>query len=92
MYGGEHLVKDVLEYVVFEKHLADTYSRWRIHGKVVPDWMPARQPILKTSRKPAFQTADGNDDDEEEDGKENKATREEAEDNSGKGVGGLAAG
>jgi large subunit ribosomal protein L45 len=48
MYGGEDVPKDVLEYVVFEKHLANEYSTWRIHGKVVPDWMPPRQPIIRT--------------------------------------------
>ena len=48
MYGDESVAKDILEYVVFEKHLADEYSVWRIHGKVVPDWMPPRQPIIRT--------------------------------------------
>ncbi|KAF0309664.1 putative 39S ribosomal protein L45, mitochondrial [Amphibalanus amphitrite] len=47
MYGSEVVAKDVLEYVVFEKHLADEYGRWRIHSKVVPDWMPARDPVTQ---------------------------------------------
>ena len=51
MYGSEVVAKDVLEYVVFEKHLADEYGRWRIHSKVVPDWMPARDPVRRTWRK-----------------------------------------
>ncbi|XP_043194045.1 probable 39S ribosomal protein L45, mitochondrial [Amphibalanus amphitrite] len=51
MYGSEVVAKDVLEYVVFEKHLADEYGRWRIHSKVVPDWMPARDPVTRTWRK-----------------------------------------
>lgn len=42
------LAKDVLEYVVFEKHLANTYGIWRIHEKIIPDWMPAREPGPKT--------------------------------------------
>ncbi|XP_037078090.1 probable 39S ribosomal protein L45, mitochondrial [Pollicipes pollicipes] len=50
MYGSEVVAKDVLEYVVFEKHLADEYGRWRVHSKIVPDWMPAREPVGRTWR------------------------------------------
>lgn len=42
MFGHEFLPKDVLEYVVFEKHLADEYGTWKIHGKITPPWMPVR--------------------------------------------------
>lgn len=52
MYGNEDRVKDVLEYVVYERHLADPHGKWRIHAKIVPDWMPARDPIIATYRKP----------------------------------------
>lgn len=38
MSGSENIVKDVLEYVVYEIHLTDDYGRWRIHGKIIPDW------------------------------------------------------
>jgi len=34
------LRKDVLEYIVFEKHIANEYGVWRIHGKIIPSWMP----------------------------------------------------
>ncbi|KAL6446370.1 hypothetical protein ACFW04_001152 [Cataglyphis niger] len=37
--GSEILRKDVLEYIVFEKHLANEYGVWRIHGKIIPSWM-----------------------------------------------------
>lgn len=37
--GSEILKKDVLEYIVFEKHLANEYGAWRIHGKIIPPWM-----------------------------------------------------
>ncbi|XP_011141504.1 probable 39S ribosomal protein L45, mitochondrial isoform X2 [Harpegnathos saltator] len=37
--GSEILRKDVLEYIVFEKHLANEYGIWRIHGKIIPSWM-----------------------------------------------------
>nr|CAG4635058.1 EOG090X0DDP [Alona affinis] len=48
MYGSEVIAKDVLEYVVFEKHLANMYGSWRIHEKIIPDWMPPREPAAKT--------------------------------------------
>lgn len=37
--GSEILRKDVLEYIVFEKHMANEYGTWRIHGKIIPSWM-----------------------------------------------------
>ncbi|XP_049833266.1 probable 39S ribosomal protein L45, mitochondrial isoform X3 [Schistocerca gregaria] len=48
MHGSEILAKDVLEYVVFEKHMANQYGIWRIHDKIIPDWMPPREPMEKT--------------------------------------------
>lgn len=44
MHGSEILAKDVLEYVVFEKHLSNEYGVWRIHDKIIPDWMPPKPP------------------------------------------------
>jgi len=55
-YGSENLAKDCLEYVVFEKHIADEYGCWRVHGKILPDWLPVQQPVLRTMRKPGFAT------------------------------------
>jgi len=40
IHGGEEIVKDVLEYCVFEKHLSNIYGLWRLHAKIIPDWMP----------------------------------------------------
>nr|CAG4645107.1 EOG090X0DDP [Leptodora kindtii] len=40
IHGSEIVAKDVLEYVVFEKHIANQYGKWRIHEKIIPDWMP----------------------------------------------------
>ncbi|XP_041372267.1 probable 39S ribosomal protein L45, mitochondrial [Gigantopelta aegis] len=54
MYGSDRIAKDVLEYVVLEKHIANEYGLWRIHGKIIPDWMPPREPLLKTFLKPEF--------------------------------------
>lgn len=48
MHGSEILAKDVLEYVVFEKHLSNEYGSWRIHDKIIPDWAPPREPSRKT--------------------------------------------
>lgn len=48
MHGSEILAKDVLEYVVFEKHLSNQYGQWRLHAKIIPDWMPPRDPSLRT--------------------------------------------
>ncbi|XP_034233576.1 probable 39S ribosomal protein L45, mitochondrial isoform X2 [Thrips palmi] len=36
LYGSEVLAKDVLEYVVFEKHLSNEYGVWRVHAKLIP--------------------------------------------------------
>ncbi|KAM6163179.1 large ribosomal subunit protein mL45 isoform 1-T1 [Rhynchocyon petersi] len=55
MYGQEDVPKDVLEYVVFEKHLTNPYGSWRMHGKIVPQWAPPKQPILKTVMIPGPQ-------------------------------------
>ncbi|KAK9498732.1 hypothetical protein O3M35_003301 [Rhynocoris fuscipes] len=48
MHGNENIPKDVLEYVVFEKHLANQYGKWRIHDKIIPSWMPPKEPSSKT--------------------------------------------
>ncbi|NWU13657.1 RM45 protein, partial [Cephalopterus ornatus] len=48
MYGGEQVPKDVLEYVVFERYLVNPYGSWRMHGKIIPEWAPPKDPIVKT--------------------------------------------
>lgn len=53
MHGSEIIAKDVLEYVVFEKHLANLYGKWRVHSKIIPDWLPPKQPSELTYIKPA---------------------------------------
>ena len=52
IHGSEVVAKDVLEYVVFEKHLSNIYGMWRLHSKIVPDWLPAREPGRLTFRVP----------------------------------------
>lgn len=44
MHGSEIIGKDVLEFIVFEKHLANLYGKWRVHAKIIPDWLPPRVP------------------------------------------------
>ncbi|XP_012621415.1 large ribosomal subunit protein mL45 isoform X1 [Microcebus murinus] len=61
MYGQEDVPKDVLEYVVFEKHLTNPYGNWRMHGKIVPSWAPPKQPILKTVMIPGPHLQPGED-------------------------------
>ncbi|XP_068607595.1 large ribosomal subunit protein mL45 isoform X2 [Brachionichthys hirsutus] len=46
--GNEKQPKDVLEYLVMERHLVNPYSLWRLHGKIVPAWAPAKDPIITT--------------------------------------------
>lgn len=48
MYGSEFLPKDVLEYIVYEKHLTNEYGQWKMHGKLVPSWMPPRAVSSRT--------------------------------------------
>ncbi|XP_050430993.1 probable 39S ribosomal protein L45, mitochondrial [Adelges cooleyi] len=48
IFGSDVIAKDVLEYVVFEKHIVNQYGVWRIHGKIIPDWMPPREPVSVT--------------------------------------------
>lgn len=61
MHGSEILKKDVLEYVVFEKHLANKYGSWRIHGKIIPPWAPPRDFGLRTYIDKPKETIIGND-------------------------------
>lgn len=35
--GSENVVKDVLEYVVYENFLTNSLGQWRIHGKILPE-------------------------------------------------------
>ncbi|KAL8599772.1 hypothetical protein ACOMHN_040482 [Nucella lapillus] len=55
MYGDPEQPRDVLEYVVLEKHIANEYGQWRLHGKIIPDWMPPRDVVHRTYVKPEFE-------------------------------------
>merc|ERR1739838_1281255 len=51
-YGDPELKRTVLEFVVFEKRVSDTYGAWRMHGKIEPDFCEAKPPVHKTFRVP----------------------------------------
>ena len=55
MFGDPDQPRDVLEYVVMEKHIANEYGQWRVHGKIIPDWMPPRGTLHKTYVKPELE-------------------------------------
>jgi len=71
MFGSENIARDCLEYVVFEKHLANIYGKWRVHAKIIPEWLPARTPSYATKRMPDFEPID--EEEEKEDGKDHTA-------------------
>lgn len=48
LHGSEFVKKDVIEYIVFEKHLSNEYGIWRLHDKIIPSWMPVKEPGIKT--------------------------------------------
>ncbi|KAI1230366.1 hypothetical protein IHE44_0010347 [Lamprotornis superbus] len=31
-----------------QRYLVNPYGTWRMHGKIVPDWAPPKDPIIKT--------------------------------------------
>lgn len=47
MHGSTDTPRNVLEYVVFERHLPNPYGQWRIHAKL-PSNAYEREPALKT--------------------------------------------
>jgi len=81
IHGSEDVVKDVLEYCVFEKHLSNVYGVWRLHTKIIPDWLPPSEdggrltfkvekdkPAVKAEKKKKQPTND----EEEDEGDEEK--------------------
>merc|ERR1712055_346741 len=72
---GPRTVAAVL-FVVFEKHLSNTYGTWRLHAKIVPEWLPAREPGRLTYRVPEEK-------DEEEVTKEKEEDKKDEEEEEG---------
>ena len=48
MHGSAEEPRNVLEYVVFERHLANPYSTWRIHAKL-PSNKYQREPVQRVT-------------------------------------------
>lgn len=44
--GSETLPKNVLEYVVFERHITSPYGSWRLHDKIIPSWAPPKETVM----------------------------------------------
>jgi len=63
IHGSPVVAKDVLEYIVFEKHLPNIYAQWRVHGKILPLANEGRPSSKLTYRLTA---EDINEDDEAE--------------------------
>lgn len=51
-YGSEVLAKDVLEYIVFEKHIVNVYGEWKLHHKIIPDSHPVEVPAITYVEQP----------------------------------------
>lgn len=58
-FGSENHPFEMVEYVVYEKHLSNEYGTWRIHGKIVPEWSAKSDDfefaVLRTSVKPKLE-------------------------------------
>ena len=58
-FGSENHPFEMVEYVVYEKHLSNEYGTWRIHGKIVPEWSSKTDDfefaVLRTSVKPKLE-------------------------------------
>ena len=73
MYGDPDLVKNVLEYIVFENRIVSVLSRWRVHDKVIPEWESEEEAVLKTYvEDPVIDLDKDKDKDEETGEKEGK--------------------
>eukprot|EP00096_Caligus_rogercresseyi_P002322 TRINITY_DN1441_c0_g1_i1.p1 TRINITY_DN1441_c0_g1~~TRINITY_DN1441_c0_g1_i1.p1 ORF type:complete len:354 (-),score=91.84 TRINITY_DN1441_c0_g1_i1:169-1230(-) len=59
IHGSEVVAKDVLEYVVLERHLSNIYGTWRLHAKIIPDWAPKKSGSLLTSVIPDEEFEEG---------------------------------
>ena len=45
IHGHPHVAKDVIEFVVFEKRIVNIYGKWRLHQKLIPQWLAStREP------------------------------------------------
>ncbi|KAG7232465.1 hypothetical protein INR49_008829, partial [Caranx melampygus] len=59
LYGQVTVRMHSKQYLVIERHLVNPYGRWRLHGKIVPSWAPAKDPVIKTVMVPGPQLSPG---------------------------------
>lgn len=79
IHGNPYVSKDVLEYVVFEKHMAETYGKWRLHAKIIPDWLAnSRSGGIITN---VFRAKEADDESKAKEGSEEDKEDEEEESN-----------
>ena len=53
MFGSETEPRDVLEYIVFEKHVAEIYGVWRMHDKIrAKGHVGPGDAVITTMKKP----------------------------------------
>ncbi|KAG9508987.1 putative 39S ribosomal protein L45, mitochondrial, partial [Fragariocoptes setiger] len=45
--GSETSIRQCVEYIVFEKYLANEYGTWRMHSKILPKWHETTVPQTK---------------------------------------------
>lgn len=55
--GSEAVIKDVLDYIVFENKISSINGIWRIHDKIVPDWLKKQEYSIETVVKSVNQIA-----------------------------------
>uniref|UniRef100_A0A914WA38 Large ribosomal subunit protein mL45 n=1 Tax=Plectus sambesii TaxID=2011161 RepID=A0A914WA38_9BILA len=48
LLGSEEVARLVIEYVVFENHVASVDGRWRLLDKVYPKWAEKKEPVPRT--------------------------------------------
>ncbi|MCP9259354.1 putative 39S ribosomal protein L45, mitochondrial [Dirofilaria immitis] len=48
--GTEHEAKPVMEYVVFENHIASFDGIWRLHDKVYPEWIKPKRNLPRQTK------------------------------------------
>ncbi|CAI2349619.1 unnamed protein product [Caenorhabditis sp. 36 PRJEB53466] len=58
LLGSENEPKDVVEYVVFENHIAVVDGEWRLHGKIYPRWIEPKQGMRGTMALSEGEVAD----------------------------------
>jgi len=51
IHGSEAILKDVLEFIVFENRVSSLNGTWKIHGKIQPDWLKEKNEKISYQTK-----------------------------------------